>query len=796
MTKRRRQTPKSSARADSPPRGSTAPGRPTSSDRLRPWLLAATVALFVARVLFPSESADVHGDGLSVVMLWVVVAVFWLLGVIGRNRFSLRFGRTDVAVLVLIALYSVSALWAAQHASPRPAINMMWQWTGFALAFFLARQFILTAREARATVAVMIALAVTLSVDGLYEYTVDMPATRAQYRADPDAAMRDAGLWFPPGSPERELFEKRLESTEPLATFALTNSLAGYLTPWLIVTVGIGVVGVGAGGWLRSDRLKAFACSLPIAVCLVLTKSRSGYVATAFGLCVVLYFYGRQLGIMPGFRLGAMPTLAWACRKPREACPRKRGHGTQNVDQNIESNETTTSNNVLHWKLPLGLATAVVALVAAAIAFGGLDRQVFSEAGKSLGYRLQYWQATARMIAEHPWLGCGPGNFQNEYTRFKLPEASEEVSDPHNFLLEVWATAGTPALLALLAVLGFFFATVWQLARRKPSGESTASNTSSIDEKSNTHRNPDHPAETTDAWPFALVGGMAGLLLSIPLGLMSTAPPGLSAVGWGILFGSGTVALMASWIRQGDLPRWLIATGVVVLLVNLLAAGGIGFPGVAGTLWLLMAVGLRGDGVHSFARPLAVALLVAGMLLAAACYQTAYSPVIRCRGQLRTAQSHPNEAAKYLLAAAEADPRSEEAQQQLAALALAQWHHNPTPQGFVIFEQHCRRMLELAPNASAAWFAAGQWYDLAHRTSGNAKHLDQAIAHYRRAVELYPNNSTQRARLALALTAADHKQEARQEAEAALRLDGQTPHADKRLPKDLNSRMRQLLDSL
>ena len=66
-----------------------------------------------------------------------------------------------------------------------------------------------------------------------------------------------------------------------------------------------------------------------------------------------------------------------------------------------------------------------------------------AKAAKSFGYRLQYWQATMRMIAEHPLAGCGPGNFQDAYTAYKLPEASEEVADPHNFLLEVWATAGT-----------------------------------------------------------------------------------------------------------------------------------------------------------------------------------------------------------------------------------------------------------------------------------------------------------------------------------------------------------------
>ncbi len=61
------------------------------------------------------------------------------------------------------------------------------------------------------------------------------------------------------------------------------------------------------------------------------------------------------------------------------------------------------------------------------------------------------------MIRDHPWLGCGPGNFQDVYTAYKLPTASEEVRDPHDFLLEIAATAGLPALAAMGIVLVLFF---------------------------------------------------------------------------------------------------------------------------------------------------------------------------------------------------------------------------------------------------------------------------------------------------------------------------------------------------
>ena len=114
---------------------------------------------------------------------------------------------------------------------------------------------------------------------------------------------------------------------------------------------------------------------------------------------------------------------------------------------------TRFGRRILHWKILAPAVLALVLIVVSAVAVKGLDRQVLSEASKSLGYRIEYWRATLSMIGAYPWLGVGPGNFQDYYTRFKLPEASEEVRDPHNILLELWATAGTFAFVLFVAAL-------------------------------------------------------------------------------------------------------------------------------------------------------------------------------------------------------------------------------------------------------------------------------------------------------------------------------------------------------
>jgi len=357
----------------------------------RPWLLGAMTALFVARPLFPSEAVGVHGDGMAVVMLWLVLAICWLLSQVALREFRLRFTWIDAAVVLLVGWHSAAAVWAVYNGSPRPALNMLWQWVALGLAFLLARQLVETAAERRGLVAVMIALTVGLSGYGVYQRTVEMPATRAIYKADPDAAMRQAGIWFPPGSPQRTAFEIRLEDDEPTATFALTNSLAGLLAPWLVMGVGV----LAFGRWSRDPknlwRLVLFiGCLALMAMCLVFTESRSGMLATAVGLALLVVM--RQDGL---WKFG--------------------------------------------WKIPAVGAVVVVIAMAAATAGGFL-----APAWKSLGYRVEYWQSSMQMIADKPLLGCGPGNFQHEYTQYKLPQASEEVADPHNFIIEIWEPPARP----------------------------------------------------------------------------------------------------------------------------------------------------------------------------------------------------------------------------------------------------------------------------------------------------------------------------------------------------------------
>jgi O-antigen ligase len=767
-------------------------------DRLRPWLLGGATALFVCRPLFAGEGAIADGDGLPVVMLWIVAAVVWMLGAVGRPHFRVRFSRVDAALVLLVTLLALSTLWAVHTQSPRPAINALFEWLGLGLGFFLLRQFIAGPRQQRAVVAVMAALAAAVACYGLYQVFFELPATRAFYAADPEGALRNLGI--PPQlGPVRQLFESRLQNHEPLATFALTNSLAGFLTPWLVLTLGIGIFAWSRGRLDRRTAVAVACTAIPLAICLLLTKSRSGYSAVVVGILAT----------------------GWACRG---------------------------SPHRLGWKLPTAVAAAIVVLATAALGTGVLPRSVLGRASTSFGYRLQYWQSTLHMIGDHWWAGCGPGNFQNVYTRYKLPEASEEVADPHNFLLEIWATAGTPAMLAFLALLGFFVAAMrrhnqWQADCQQKAAAPAAPRVMSepdgnlrvpcsLDDRTETasmlatHSCPRqawawHPfflksarfsvsllrgyarsgrAESGDGpdpqdRPAFVVGGAAlGLLLSIPFGLIGSVPPSPAMVLMAIPVMVGLLAMWWKWIHHGWLPPLAPAIAAAALLVNLSAAGGMSIASVAGSFWLLLAVGLTTvdfEQTWRLPRLLARAGLLATLLGMLVCYTFAYAPVLACQAAMRAAERIPLRREVLLQAAVAHDPWAARPWQSLAALALDAWREQPDDQRQRQFERYNSMMLEVDSTSAALWLASGDaYFEIAMKTH-RPRDLQQAIDSYRHAVERYPNSGEYRAKLALALHAAGQTAEFRQEAERALKFDGLTPHVDKKLDEETRKQLRE-----
>jgi putative inorganic carbon (HCO3(-)) transporter len=64
------------------------------------------------------------------------------------------------------------------------------------------------------------------------------------------------------------------------------------------------------------------------------------------------------------------------------------------------------------------------------------------------------WQAAARLMAEHPVLGVGPGGFRREYAVASHDaEVDEQTPVAHNMFLEVGAELGLPAFMLFVGLL-------------------------------------------------------------------------------------------------------------------------------------------------------------------------------------------------------------------------------------------------------------------------------------------------------------------------------------------------------
>ena len=700
------------------------------------WLLGALASLLVAQVLLPADTVmPARGAALPQVMLWLLLLVVYLVTTVLSSGGPLRFGITDLAFGGLILLHTGAAFGAVWTGAPRPAWNVLWTWVGIGCGFFLVRQLVRTPQACRAVVAVMIAISAGLAVHGFYQVGIDFPEMRQRYERNPEAELRHAMLIAPSASISplaKKQFEDRLYSPQPYSTFSLANALAGYLATWLVVAMGV-LCGarrnktLPAGVWYGVTLLVA-----SVAAALALTHSRTGYLAALVGVLLL---------------------AATRCGRPRSGA---RAAGTAAI-------------------VILLLAVTVVGVLQ-------LDHPRAAAARNSFAYRWQYWQASLTMIADHAGLGGGPGNFADRYTAYKLPEAYEEVADPHNFLLEVWATAGTPAMFALLLTLGCFFVRCLRQATL-PVKDGSAG---------------------TEHRPIA-VGGLAGFAL---VGVLAVAygPVIESAVTWQVLAivvvpAAACFGLLYSWISTGSLPSLLPVIGVVVLLLHLSASGGVGNPGVAGSLWLLIALGLNltaaADRELRLSRPMVLAATALVLVAAIACQWTAYSPVVRSQAALSVAdtfasQQDAQSAWQRLLDAADLDPHSTEPRRRIVYRLAQKWleqHPSATAQQLSTLraelDTQVQTWLRNAPHSSAVRRELGNIYLRLYRASGRREDLLEAIRYYEAAVQRYPHSSLLHAHLAWVHHLAGNTDDARQSAARALELDERTPHQDQKLSSPL-----------
>ena len=222
-----------------------------------------------------------------------------------------------------------------------------------------------------------------------------------------------------------------------------------------------------------------------------------------------------------------------------------------------------------------GLLAAIGVIVfVLGIATQRLDSKILTEAVKSLSFRMEYWESSTEMAVDHLWTGVGPGNFRDHYTFYKQVGASESIADPHNWLLEVLTSFGLPVLVLLCLAIGVALLRVLnsELIRR-----------TSI-------RRTGHSGPRLSTNQIYLAGGI-GCALDWPW-INSIDAHSVVGILCRLTRFCDCHFPAAGLGRAGALHPHHLLLAFVCWAINLSVAGGITYPGVAYTGWLLLGLSL------------------------------------------------------------------------------------------------------------------------------------------------------------------------------------------------------------
>lgn len=158
----------------------------------------------------------------------------------------------------------------------------------------------------------------------------------------------------------------------------------------------------------------------------------------------------------------------------------------------------------------------VLAAIAFVVGYGVTRGTLFHD---SLNFRWRYWTASADLWRRHPWLGVGWENFGFGYLGVRTPEATEEIKDPHDFLVRFTTELGL--LGGLIAVL-WTARTWWELTRPiDPTGGDPAGadgDAGRADASANPQTSPRRPLPLVLAFALPLAVGVGvNFLASVDL---------------------------------------------------------------------------------------------------------------------------------------------------------------------------------------------------------------------------------------------------------------------------------------
>jgi O-antigen ligase len=378
---------------------------------------AALFLLVATAVMLPlvsgSPKVSVH---LLFLALGVTGAFFWALAMVFEREIVLPRAGLLPAAGVFLAVAIVSSL---ASDCPHDALVTVLTWIAYAAAFLLAFWIGRDARWRLLLTRAVCGIAVPIAMLAVLQYAFILDLWRAQIEANRQNALIQTG------SREQDYFalRQRVVSKRAFSTFALPNSLAGFLLLTIPPTVGLAVALRRRWRWLL-----VAAVILVMLAGLFFTFSKGGWLAAAVVLLIFLAASGRHL-----------------LRRP-----------------------------VVLVAVLGGLVLLGAVLAAGVVWSPRLRKRIVTmghELSGSAQVRTDYWRVAWAMWETRPLLGVGPGNYQNHYMRHK-PVRTEETKNAHNNYVQLLAECGPAGVAAYLAFWGLLLARLFRRRRdAAPSAE-------------------------------------------------------------------------------------------------------------------------------------------------------------------------------------------------------------------------------------------------------------------------------------------------------------------------------------
>ncbi len=353
----------------------------------------------------PGGGPIAHGPGPAVGLVYDLLMIAPALLVLLRrtidSEFRLTLRWSHLPLLSLAGWAVTSVAWAAdQFAAAVTAAHF------FAAACLLwaTSQLVRSCARFRLVAAIAFGLLVMLTAQSIMYRYVDLPENLTYWQEQKASILTQHG--WDADSFQAKQFERKILSGETGGFFTSPNTLAAVGVLLFFACVGIGIQKLVDRDLTEWVALPILAAALLVWI-LVAAASKTAAATPVVGVAMVL------------------------------------GHAV--------FKKSLRRFSGLAYAAGVGLVTiGLLGVVAIGVVRGGLLAGHFSN---SLDFRWKYWVASAAVFVTHPFKGVAWNNFSVYYLAHRLPEASEEIKDPHNFLVKILVELGVVGGCLLLAWL-------------------------------------------------------------------------------------------------------------------------------------------------------------------------------------------------------------------------------------------------------------------------------------------------------------------------------------------------------